>query len=221
MTSQPDFIQPPRSAVWLLGLFNPALLAPNEEEEAILGDMLEEFSLLASESGAAVARRWYWRQVLKTIAHLVVHAFRTSPWSTSAAVIGGFLLRWLAAGLPERAIFAVLERYQVFDHHFGIYLFFASTGIDIGHIIVFLFVGCAVALAAGKREMAATMTLGLIYLAMALVAASVWMASGHNSLLWRLSWSFADSCAILVGGAIVRTRRSSTTPLHRYPASRL
>ena len=131
--------------------------------------------------------------------------------STSVAVIGGFFLRWLLAGLPERAIFAVLERYQVFDHHFAIYLFFASTGIDIGHIIVFLFVGCAVAMAARKREMAATVMLSLIYLAMALVAASVWVASGHNALLWRLTWSFADSFAILIGGAIVRTRRSTAT----------
>ena len=100
----------------------------------------------------------------------------------------------------------------------SVYLFFASTGIDIGHIVVFLFVGCAVALAASKREMAATMTLSLIYVAMALVAAAVWMASGHNSLLWRLTWSFADSFAILMGGAIVRTRRSSATLCRMAPS---
>ena len=34
-------------------------------------------------------------------------------------------------------------------------LFFATTGIDIGFLIVFLFVGCVVALAAKGREMAA------------------------------------------------------------------
>jgi hypothetical protein len=91
--------------------------------------------------------------------------------STIATVVAGFLLRRLVAGLPERAIFAVLEKYQVFDHHFSAYLFFASTGIDIGHIIVFLFVGCVLGLAAKGKEMAATMALGLVFGGMAVAAA--------------------------------------------------
>ena len=52
MTSQPDLQppQPPRIAVWLLTLFTPA-----EVEESIMGDLLEEFSGLAIESGRASA----------------------------------------------------------------------------------------------------------------------------------------------------------------------
>jgi hypothetical protein len=46
-------------------------------------------------------------------------------------------------------------------------MFFASTGIDIGHLITFLFIGFAVALVSRQREMVATITLGLIYGAMA------------------------------------------------------
>jgi hypothetical protein len=212
MTSHPDFIQPPRTAVWLLNLFSPTLFAP--AENSILGDLLEEFSALASTRGVAAARSWYWRQVLKTIAHLTGHAFRTSPWLITAAVVSGFLLRRLFAPLPERAIFAVLERYQVFNHHFGVYLFFASTGIDIGHILVFLFVGSAVALGARKSEMAATMTLALIYGLMAIVGSVVGAGrTGDYALLWRLTWYFADSFAILIGGAIVRMRRSTAAAI--------
>ena len=50
----------------------------------------------------------------------------------------------LVSGLPERAIFAVLERYAVFDHHFSVYIFFATYGIAIGHVIASLLVGCMV-----------------------------------------------------------------------------
>jgi hypothetical protein len=214
MTSQANFIPPPRIAAWLLNLFSPS-----EEAEVILGDLLEEYSHLASGSGVAFAQRWYWRQTLNTIAHLVWASFRSAPLSTIAAVIGGFLLRRLVAGLPERAIFAVLERYQVFDHHYRAYVFFGSTGIDIAHVIVFLLVGCVVAWGAKGREMAAAMTLGLIFGAMAVAAAvAVLTRAGDAALLWRLTWSFADSFAIMAGGALVRMLRSNRSNRAHLPA---
>jgi len=85
MTSPPDLVRPPRLATWLVNLF------ASTEEESILGDLLEEYSDLASKSGVAFARRWYWRQTMKTIAHLADTGFRVAPWSTAAAVAGGFL----------------------------------------------------------------------------------------------------------------------------------
>ncbi len=205
MTSQRNLIPPPRIADWLLNLFSSS-----EEAEVILGDLLEEYSNLASVSGVAFAQSWYWQQTLKTIAHLVCASFRSAPLSTSAAVVGGFLLRRLVAGLPERAIFAVLERYQVFDHHYRAYVFFGSTGIDIAHWITFLFVGCVVAWGAQARELAATMALGLIFGAMALAAAvAILTTTGNAAFLWRLSWTFADAFAIVAGGALVRMLRSN------------
>ena len=113
MTSQSHFVQPPRFAVWLLTLF-----APDKEAESILGDLLEEFTLLASKSGVPFARRWYWRQTLKTIFQLAVLGFRTAPWLTAAAVIGGFFLRGVVARLVEPTIFAVIEKYHDFRASF-------------------------------------------------------------------------------------------------------
>jgi hypothetical protein len=212
MTSQPHLVQPPRIAVWLLNLF-----ALGEEAESILGDLLEEFSLLASQSGVASARRWYWRQTIKTVPQLARVGFRTAPWMTTAAIVGGFLLRKLLGPLVEPPIFAVLERYQVFEHHFATYMFFASTGIDIGHLITFLFIGFAVALVSRQREMVATMALGLIFGAMAVVG-SVYVVTrtGNDALLWRLTWYFADAFAIVIAGAVVRTHRlaAATRPSH-------
>jgi hypothetical protein len=204
---QASFVHPPRIASWLLDLF-----APSEQAESITGDLLEEFSERASKSGVAFARNWYWRQTVKTIAHLVVTGFRVAPWSTAAAVVGGFLLLKFISGLPEQAIFAVLRRYRVFDRHFNAYVFFATDGIAIGHVIAAMFVGCMVALAAKGREMVAATSLALALCAL-IGAALVWVATlGPRDVAWIL-WSCADPFAIVVGGAIVRMRRSAATTL--------
>jgi hypothetical protein len=199
---------PPRLAVWLVALF-----AAGREAESLLGDMLEEFSLLASKSGVAFARSWYWRQTRKTITHLAGNAFRVAPGLIAATVIGGLLLHRLVSGLPERAIFAVLHRYQVFDHHFSTYVFFASDGIALGHVIASMLVGCVVAWAAKDREMVATMTIGFVLCAMTGAAVWAWVATGETFFLGALPWYFADWFAIVMGGAMVRTHRSAATML--------
>jgi hypothetical protein len=207
MTFQPISVQPSRLAFWLVNLFTIP-----DDAEAIMGDLLEEFSSVASKSGVAYARRWYWRQALKTIAHLIYSAYRIAPWSTASAVVGGFLLPGFVTGFlgfPQRAIFAVLEKYQVPDKHFNTYVFFATTGIDIGYVIVFLWVGCVIALVAKGREMAAAITLSLIFAGMDGVALFAWAASGHSLLRSLLPWNFADLFAILIGAAIVRISRSA------------
>lgn len=193
-------------ANWLVKLF-----AAGKEAESLQGDMLEEFSHLASKSGVVLARSWYWRQTRKTVAHLVGTAFSVSPWLTAATVIGGFLLNRLVSGLPERAIFATLHRYQVFEHHFSAYVFFATYGIAIGHVIASLFVGFAVALAARGREIVVTMTLTLVFCAMTIVAMLALLAIGKTLVLWMLPWNVADWVAIIFGGVIVRMRRSVVT----------
>lgn len=198
--------QPPRVAVWLVNLFSQA-----DETESILGDLSEEFSELASQSGPAFAQKWYWRQTLKTLPHLLGSAYRASPWLTIAAVVGGFLLRGLTGHLPEYAIFSLVERYQVYEHHFAVYRFLASTGIDIGQIIMYLLVGCVVALAARRAEMAAAIALAGIHGLMVVVALVVVARTGNDLFLWRLGWYFADTLAIFIGGAIVRMLRQSAT----------
>ena len=208
MTSQAYFPQPPRIATWLVNLFAPA-----EEASSILGDLVEEYSRLASKSGVGVARNWYWRQALKSIVHLAGSGFRAAPWSSTASVVGGFLLLRFVSGLPEWAIFAVLQRYRVYDHHFSTYVFFATDGIAIGHVIASMFVGCIVALAAKGREMFATLMLSLVLGVLGGVAILVAVSWGRPLFPWMVPWYFADWFAIVIGGAIVRTRRSAATPL--------
>ena len=206
MTSQAGFVRPPRISTWLVKLF------ASTEEESILGDLLEEYSDLASKSGIVFARRWYWRQAVKTIAHLVRIGFRGAPWSTTAAVIGGFLLHRFVSGLPDKLLSAVTDRYLAFwSTHFKAYIWMLN-GMPIEHLIGSMFVGCVVALAAKGREMIATMTLALVFCTL-IGAAVVWVAAHRPmDVAWML-WSCADPVAIVVGGAIVRMRRSAAATL--------
>jgi hypothetical protein len=218
MTPHADWVQPPRAAVWLVTLFTPA-----EQAESILGDLLEEFSGLASKSGLVFARRWYWRQTVKTIAHLAASGCGSAPWSTTAAVVAGFLLMRFGLALSGQAIEAVLDRYGVYQYladlgreqpslDVAAYVFWITRGMLIGRVLVAALVGGIVAVAAKRSEMAATMALALFMSALNVVGALANLAStGDYGFLSTLPWSFACSIAIVVGGAIVRTRRSAAT----------
>ncbi len=99
------------------------------------------------------------------------------------------------------------------------YLFFASTGIDIAHLLSFLLIGFVVAFVARRNEMMASIALALIYAAMAIFG-SVYVAvkTADGSLLWRLNWYFADSFAIVIAGTIVRTHRLRATSRRTKPS---
>ena len=216
MMAQARFDHPPRIAVWLVDLF-----IPNEHAESIRGDMHEEFTALASRSGVASARQWYWRQSAKTIAHLIGSEFRVAPLSIFGIVLGGYLLLALGGSLPERVIVAVLNlrRHHVTPYHtwsqMQTYLFWFNGGIMVGRILLSLVVGCLVATAAKGREMIATLTLVLVLCGMTGVGLVVWAARENVPILWgMLPWNIVHWFAIIIGGAIIRTRRSaSTTPL--------
>jgi hypothetical protein len=211
MSSQTDSVQPPRIAVWLVTLFTPAGYV-----ESIQGDLLEEFSQLASGKGLACARRWYWRQTVSTTAHLVSAGFRTAPWTITSVVIGGFLLRWLVSWLSSPAInealHAALDRYLVYERDPQAYLFCLTSSMLAVRLILNALIGVFVAVAAKGREMAATMSLGLVSVVLAIQAALLTVSkTGDFGVLRTLPHTFAFSIAIVVAGAAVRTYRSTGT----------
>jgi hypothetical protein len=201
-STQPPGMQPPRVAVWLIGLFTS-----DQEAEAVPGDLLEEFSYLASRSGVVFARRWYWRQTAKTITHLAGAAFGSAPWTMAAAIVGGFLLHGFLSGLPEKFLSAVTDRYLMFwSAHFQAYTW-VLDGVGIAHLMASLLVGCMAAWAAKGREMVATMALALVFCGM-VAAALVWVATRRPIDVAWLLWASSGPFAIVMGGFIVRTRRS-------------
>jgi hypothetical protein len=215
--------QPSRIAVWLLELF-----AANEQAEPIRGDLLEEFSVIASESGAAAARGWHWRQSLKTVAHLVWSGYRSAPWLIAATTSGGFLLLRFAERLPERCISAFFDVHPgYYEAHFQAYMFWVTYGIEIGIVIMATLVGCAIAAVARGKEIIATMAVAFLTAALVGAPYSVWFTLRivrHWPLYASLTFpqicgvglssfvnAFAGSIMLVLGGAVVRKIRSIAT----------
>ncbi|MGE5324597.1 MAG: hypothetical protein ACM3SW_17150 [Actinomycetota bacterium] len=169
--------------------------------------MFEEFLLLASSRGLRFAKRWYWRQTRQSIAHLFARAFGANLWLTAVIVITGVLLHRFVFTLPERAIFAALDRYQVFERHFSLYVFFATYGLILGHIFSSLLIGIVIALLARRTEMVSTISIGFALCAMT-VAGIIWsLSTGHTFIFSMLPWHVADWLAIVLGGVMVRMHR--------------
>jgi hypothetical protein len=205
-------VQPPRLAVWLVNLF-----IPYEQTESILGDLLEEFSDLALKSDVAFARRWYWRQSVKTIGHLIGSGFRSAPWRIAGAVLIGFLLLPYGLILPEKIIVAVLRVFPVYpnyDHKnvYELWMFWVPLAIHIGWVIVRIIIGCIVAILAKGREMIATIALGLSSLPLRLVAIIV---NRPGRVFTPPAILIGFIVAFVIGGVIVREIRSA---LSRRPS---
>jgi hypothetical protein len=213
VSSHKSLVRPPFLAVWLLELFAP--------DESILGDLLEEFATLAETSGVAPARQWYWRQSVKSVVRLIGTGFRTEPWLSIVAVLGGLLLLRFGFGLslPERLIEGSIRLYE---HHvtpyrtpaqWYAYVQRLNTAILIGQLLESLVVGCLVASAAKGREVIVTLTLGSASLV--LMMAQSWMVlamhrpgSGGVSVLPRVIFlCLCNAIMIVIGGIIVRERR--------------
>ncbi len=211
--TQVPVVQPPRIAVWLLDLF-----ISETQRESIHGDLFEEFSDLVSKSGVVSARRWYWRQGLKTIVDLVDTGFRTVPLRIAGAVVLGLLLLRFGFSLPEHAIVAVVMKYRYRIQGVGVrelVSFCVPLAIWIGSVIVAMSVGCIVAAAAKGAEMISTLTLALSLDALIRLA--------HFDLMWvmlhlpeyffllrhEVIFLVSSSTAIVIAGVIIRTSRSS------------
>jgi ABC-type sugar transport system permease subunit len=206
MTFQINLPQPPRIFAWLIKLF------ASNEEEPLLGDLVEEYRNLASKSELAFARAWYRRQAAKTVVHLAGKGFRDAPLSIAAIIAGGFLLHGFVSGLPDKILMAVTERYLAFwSTHFNAYVWLLRA-MPMEHLVLSMLVGCVVGFAAKGREMIATLTLALVFCTM-IATALVWIATHRTVDLAWLLWSCADPVAVVAGGAIVRTRRSIETTL--------
>jgi hypothetical protein len=211
MMSQMPIVRPPRLAAWLVDSF-----APPEHAESIPGDLVEEFSSRASKSGIDSARAWYWRQSVRTVAHLIAANFRVAPWLIASQIVGGLLLWQVAVGLPEPAIMTVLDfrRHGVIPYYswsqMQTYLFWFNTGILLGRLFASLLVGFIVATVARGRELVTTLALGLLPPVFIIVIDSIrlvrrWPEYDLHLILISLTLSY--TIMIVAGGWIVREIR--------------
>lgn len=209
MSRRVQIVQPPRIAVWLIGLFTM------EEQERILD---EKFSDTASRWGTGRARRWYWSQSVKTIAGLVGRGFRTAPWLIVGIALGGALLLQFTTGNFQRVIMEII---LFLNHHVEPYynseqaashMFWMYYTVFVGSLLESLIVGCFVALAAKRREMIATLALSIVSLAM--TATIFWALVVTHKPVDPVVFprimihQLGASLLIVIGGIIVREIRS-------------
>jgi hypothetical protein len=207
MRAQPQLVQPPRIATWLVNLFTQ-----EREAEAILGDLQEEFAQREKESGSATARCWYWREALKTIGDLTAAGLNDAPWSTAAAAIAGFLVDGFAHRLPDRVLALLTDRYLAYwSNHFNAYVLCATDGMFMANVLASVFVGCVVALVMRQKEMIVTLLLAVVLGTLGMVTSLLWLAKTGD--IWMLALQCADTLGIVVGGIIVRTHNSARTIL--------
>jgi hypothetical protein len=206
-----EFARPPRVATWFLNLF-----VPYEQAEAITGDLLEEFSDVASKSGLAGAKQWYWRQSVRTILHFFAAGLRGAPWRTAGAVSGGLLFiflvlpQLLSSLISHAFIYSVAingrQVYRIVPYMVPWFL----TTIQIMTAAGLLVVGSAVAIAARGREIGVTVLLFATNTIL-FITRVAWLLShtiyGQNWL--RLIATFFGSTMIVVGGILVRMYRNA------------
>lgn len=218
--------RPPWLAAWLVALFASA-----EQAESILGDLHEEFSDVASKSGVAAARSWYWRQSVRTIFHLFGATFRNAPWSISGIVLLGFLLDLLSGRLqlPENVIMAILRAQRPYSNlHYGFYVWLINYGISIACVATSLLIGCIVAVLAKGREVVAALTLivvravPFIWLLLFIYDHNADHGPGVSALFHYFVFRRAlDVVGTLVAGVLVRRMRSvSSCPVKWFDLSR-
>jgi hypothetical protein len=205
--------RPPLLAVWLVELF-----VPEEQASSVLGDLVEEFSDVAARSSVANAQRWYWRQTLRTVVHLLGSGFRAAPWFMAGVVAGGTALvelGWWFMGWSVTQGFNYLN-HSVFPHiqprsRFEVFLtvFLVNSGHYLYRLTVSLLIGCIVALLSRRREMLATLAVSLVCSIPALTRFLLFHRGNTDALRHWAPWAyfFGGLFALVAGGAVVRWHR--------------
>jgi hypothetical protein len=161
-------------------------LLPEDEAEALVGDLLEEHALRARTAGPRRAACWYWGQVARSVVPLVDAAFRRANWVRPFAV--GFVAYAFAASAETSARDSVVP---VATH----------TALDaIPVLIIYLATVVLAAYVAERMRAGAAGALGLL---VALAAAAQLVAAAPGIPLWyRCAVLIAAPAATLAGRAL-------------------
>ena len=194
--SRASVVQPPRIAVWLIELF-----ASDAQIEPVQGDLLEDFSLIASRSGIPAARRWYWKQSLKTSLQLFRSGFRSAPGLIAVTTIGAYFFLWATQWLPARLVIDVFDHYPgFFDAHFYCWLLCLHYGGPIVSWIVAILLGCLIGVVANGKEIVATATFGVFRI----VVAPIFTIALFGAYMALLPHNYRNSNLGYIGVVVMR-----------------
>jgi hypothetical protein len=93
-------ITPPRWIERVLSSFG----AEPDYRDALLGDLTEEFTIRVEEQGTAVARRWYFREAIRSVPHLLRSWLRRCGPRDVVQLFGVTVASWFVLRLLGMAI---------------------------------------------------------------------------------------------------------------------
>lgn len=198
-------------------LIAATFLPDDAQREAMLGDLAEEYQLLAAQQDARAAGRWYWSHVIRSIVPLAIMTIHAEGWSRfvgnmMAGLIAIVILVPLSfSGAGWAAAFAVGGEYIDGVLAFGrapyvVYSWWALTGIVIG-----LGVGYTLARIGGTSGVVSAIAVGLVCVPLSAITIA---ADGGGAQVW---FEVALSAVILPAialGTLAADRR------HTHPAAR-
>lgn len=173
-------------AMWML-----SRLAPEDEREALVGDLLEEHALRASKISAAAALKWCLRQVCGSALPLLWGRLRRGAW---LATIGVALLAYTAVGVVEFVVNRAMSSPPAAGP-----VAYPLLGLIIPFPTVVL-----IAYFAARIRRRAPLVLGAIMLLMVTIMT---VTSAEAVPTWyRIAYFLVGPVAALMGGALHRQR---------------
>jgi hypothetical protein len=105
---------PPAFACWLV-----ESVLPGRYTDALLGDLIEEYTLRAESTSPLTASRWFWSQACRSVPSMVWSSLRSRDWLISMSVAVGvyiimgmlkFAADWTISNFvaPEQTTYVVL-----------------------------------------------------------------------------------------------------------------
>jgi hypothetical protein len=176
---------PPAFACWLLQSVVPA-----PHREAMLGDLIEEYTLRAESTSPFTASRWFWSQTCRSVPSMVWSSLRSRDWLIRmGTAMGVYLVMGMlkfAADLtisklivPERATYVILAPV----------VFLTTSAIG----------GCV----AARLRRGATIFLALIVMITVLVLLHVKVCTIPVPWWYQLGFLALGPLAVLIAPAIV------------------
>ena len=179
---------PSSLATWLL-----EHVLPERDQEAILGDLIEEYELRARSTPLQMVSRWYWGQVCRSIPRMVWASVSRGRWLPTLGVAMG---AYIAAGALEFAATVAISKLLTPDApvYTVISLVVGLTTMVIGGYF-----------ATWIRPGAGTVMAGIVMI----VVAVLMMTMRDSAPLWYgLAFLVAGPLAVLAGETLCRGRRT-------------
>jgi drug/metabolite transporter superfamily protein YnfA len=183
---------PPRIAIWLL-----ESLLPEEDRDAVVGDLIEESALRARASTRATATWWCWGQVARSIPLVLWSDLRRGHWF---GTLGVAIVAYVAASVLESVGVALVFELLHPDPRLAIVL---SAIVGLATMVLGGYVVASI------RQGAAPALAGIIFIVVAVLFATI----PNSAPLWYgLTFLIAGPVAALAGGWLKVTRRTGRPP---------